>query len=80
MLDLPENFRGGKLTDEQSVEIDKAFVQFNKNMNNKMENINEAREMLIEFSKLYKASLEDDVPLPLKQYKTWKEYEELLAY
>lgn len=61
-------------------EMDKAFVQFNKNMNNKMENINEAREMLIEFSKLYKASLEDDVPMPLKQYKTWKEYEELLAY
>ena len=58
-------------------EMDKAFVQFNKNMNNKMENINEARTMLVEFSKLYKASLEDDVPMPLKQYKTWKEYQEL---
>ncbi len=59
-------------------EMDKAFVQFNKNMNNKMENINEARTLLVEFSKLYKASLEDDVPMPLKQYKTWKEYEENL--
>ncbi len=58
------------------VQMDEDMVKNNKNMKNGMENINDVREMLIEFVKMYKEAIVNNVPSPLKQYKTWKEYEE----
>ena len=57
------------------IEMDEAFVKHNKNMQNGMENINDVREMLIEIAKMYKTAIEENTPQPLKQYKTWEEYE-----
>ena len=57
------------------VQMDEDMVKNNKNMNNGMENINDVREMLIEFAKMYKEAIVNNVPSPLKQYKTWEEYE-----
>ena len=57
------------------VQMDEDMVKNNKNMNNGMDNINDVREMLIEFAKMYKEAIVNNVPSPLKKYKTWEEYE-----
>ena len=75
-LDILRNtYNKLKPAQEKLIKMDESMVQFNKNMKNGMENLNEVREMLIDFAKMYKTTIEGNVPQPLKIYKTWEEYQ-----
>ncbi len=59
------------------IELDEATSEMFTLMGNKASAMtNPARSALIEFAKLYKRVLEEDLPRPLMQYKSMKEYNE----